>query len=169
MPGPEPAAIETSSAPAASVGTAPAPPPTNNAAPAAAPAESPKPPVVIPVQQEWKGAESGIQETRLVVIRNKEGWEKLWTEMQVHEPPPEIHFSRNIVVGVFAGASPAGSAVSMGKIEQMEDAVYAPYRIAPARVQDSGPTGQGPSHPYLLSLIPRVDKKIRLVPEEAPR
>jgi hypothetical protein len=157
--------IQASSAPASSA---------NPAAPAAKTVEpeakvEPKSSVAVQIIEEWKGTESNVQEPRVVVIRKKEAWEKLWTEAAIPGPLPEVDFGRHLVMGVFAGARPAGSSVGMGKIIETDNGVYAPYHFTIAAVQVSSPTAQVFTHPYMFSMIPRVDKKIRLSQEEAPR
>ena len=159
--------VPTSSAPVSAANPTVAPSVAPVAAPAVEAPKTPKPPVILPVQQEWKGAESGIKEARLVVIRDKDGWNQLWTEMQQKEPLPEINFDEHVVLGVFAGERPGVSAISFGRIREREEEVYAPYRIVPLDVQVSSTTASVPTHPFLLALIPHVDKKIRLTEREA--
>jgi len=174
MPEQETASVETSSAAATNPASAPVLPSAqanaplvSHATPPAAHPEPPKPPAVLSVQQEWQGADSGIPDTRVVVIRNQEAWAKLWTDMQDKDPLPEINFSQHVVIGVFAGEQPAGTSISFGKIRDREDDVYAPYRFIPPAAQVSTTTVPAPTHPYLLSLLPSVDKKIRLSQREA--
>jgi hypothetical protein len=167
MPESDSAAVETSSAPAPSVETPSAPPPPVKIAPPVVHAETPNPPAIIAIQQEWKGAESGIQESRVVVIRNRGAWDKLWTDMQSKDPLPEINFDDHVVIGVFSSERPIGSSIVFGKIRESDNEVIAPYRVVIPDTQVSSTTAPAPTHPYLLSLIPRVDKKIRLTEREA--
>jgi hypothetical protein len=127
----------------------------------------------IAVQQEWRGVESGIKEDRLVVIRNKDAWEGLWTEMQEPGAVPAVNFDDHIVLGIFAGPQPEGSIISMKKIRERKDEIEAPYRIIQADTPVAASTAAAaaaapvPTHPYLLVLIPQIDKKIRLTEKES--
>lgn len=131
--------------------------------------DAPPSPQPLQVQQEWKGADSGIKDSRLVVIRNGDAWTKLWTEMQQKEPLPPVRFSRHVVVCVFGGGRAAGATIRLGKMLEREDDVVIPYAISGAPVVISTAAArppEAPSHPYLLSVIPRVEKRIRLTQKE---
>jgi len=177
------ATIEVSIAPAPSSATvpipAPAPPPApvlpkpappSAVVPAPSPAHEP-----LQVKQAWKGAESGIKISRLVVIRNKEAWGNLWTEMQEKEPLPPVNFNRYVVACIFAGDRPSGASVQWGRIREDDEEVTISYSVSgpevavsTSAVSVSTAPAAAPSHPYLLSMIPRVDKKIRITQREAP-
>ena len=124
-----------------------------------------KSPIVLQPQQEWKGAECAIVDKRMVVIRNQKTWDKLWSEMAVGGALPPINFEEHVAVGVFAGESPAGATISLGQIRERQDEVVVPFRVTQPEVAVS--TSSAPSHPYLVSLLPLVDKKIRLTQKEA--
>jgi hypothetical protein len=165
--------------PAAATEPEPAPPPPVHK-PAAKPPVADdslgpaNPPVVLHVQEDWKGSDSAVTESRLMVIRTAEAWQKLWTEMALKDPLPEVDFTKQLVLAVFAGENPAGTSVLLGRIELSDEEVSAPYRIqvpsAPAAVSTSTDAAAAvplaPSHPYLLAAIQRVDKKIKLTQRE---
>jgi hypothetical protein len=134
------------------------------AAVAAKKPEPPKEPTLIAVQQQWQGPDSSVKESRVVVIRNKDDWDKLRADMQ--NTLPEIDFAQHVLIGVFAGERPPGSTVSFGTIRERADDVYAPYRINVAEVQSSTGTTVVPEHPYALSLLPKLEKRIRLTQKE---
>ena len=154
------------------------------AAPVAAPtppAPKPKPastepesaPLVMPTLANWKGDDSGVTDSRLVVVRDADTWQKLWTEMALKDPLPAVDFAKATVLGIFAGEEPVGSSIMLGRIEAYDTDVRAPYRItvpdAPEAVQGSSAAAPAPgpvSHPYLLATIQRVEKKIRLTQRE---
>jgi hypothetical protein len=141
----------------------------STAAEVPAPASSPLKTDPLDVKQEWRGADSGIKDSRLVVIRNGEAWAKLWAEMQQKDPLPPVRFGRRVVVCVFGGGRVAGAAIHLGKILEREEDVRIPYAIsgAPVAVSTTSVRSPGaPSHPYLLSVIPRIDKRIRLTQNE---
>jgi len=164
-----PAPVAASSAAVAIPATAPAAPLVVAPAPVTASPEPPKAPVFLQVQQEWKGSDSGIKEARLVVVRSKEKWDKLWAEMQQPEPGPPIDFSQHVAIGVFGGEQPSGSSIAFEKIREMDNEVSAPYRFVTSETRAStvAVSASFPAHPYLLSLLARVDKKIRLTQKEA--
>ncbi len=151
--------------------TVPASPPPPK--PVEDPPEPLKPPTVLHVFQDWKGPESAVTDSRLVVIRNPETWQKLWAEMALKDPLPEVDFGQKLVLGVFAG-KPAGTSIVLGRVEESDEDVSAPYRfMLPASlpvVQTSSDTVPAivpaATHPYLLAVIPRVGKKIRITQKE---
>jgi hypothetical protein len=121
-------------------------------------------PRVLEILREWKGADSGIKGGRLVVIRHRDNWAVLWHEMKMPEPLPPIDFEKHIVVGIFGGARGAGAAIAIGKAREDEDLYWMPYRVSGPEV--SAAAGVTPSHPYLLAMFARVEKKIRLTQRE---
>jgi hypothetical protein len=176
---PAPARIEVSSAPVSSSATVPVPSPAPlppKAAPPSAAVPAPSPAhELLQVKQMWKGADSGIKTSRLGVIRNREAWEKLWAEMQEKEPLPSVNFNRHVVICIFAGGRPSGASVQLGRIREDDEEVTVSYSVSgpevavsSAPVSVSTASAAAPSHPYLLSMLPRVDKKIRLTQREVP-
>ncbi len=163
-PIPEHAPAPTPAVPAPAAPTPPSPPKPPE------PPKPPKPPLVLHVFQDWKGPESGIQDARLVVIRDEDAWQKLWAEMQSKDPLPPVEFGNKIVIGVFAGLEPAGTSIRLGKIEEDENVMLAPYQLnLPAVPISSGTVVAAPvaqTHPYLLAVVPRVERKIRLIQKE---
>jgi len=171
-----------SSAPVAAAVPTGVPPTPEVAAP---PAPSPIP---LEVKQEWKGAESGIKTSRIVVIRNWKSWERLWAEMQGKEPLPSVNFDQYVVVCIFAGERTPNASVHVGRIREDRREVIVSYRVSGQAVTASTSTvaassfsvvavsssavaprsGVPSCHPYLLSVIPRVDKKMRITQREIP-
>lgn len=173
---------------------APVPAPVATPTPAAVPApvktevpvvlpkapEVPKVPLVLPVQQSWKGGDSAYHETKVLVARQAEGFQKLWTDMKMADPLPAIDFTEKAVIAIFAGPYPAGSAIEIGKIEETDGAMVAPYRVvvapavaAPTPIPGSTVTVAAPapaapaSYPYLLAVVPRTDRKIKITRRES--
>jgi hypothetical protein len=175
------APVEISSSPVLSSAAVSAPAPAPLPAKLEPPPPAPSAPLpaheALLVKQEWKGPESGIKTSRLVVIRRRGSWENLWTDMQKKEPLPTVNFDRHVIIGVFAGGRAPGVTVRLGRIRENDDEVIIPYSVSGPEVAVSSAavtvsTAAGPapslSHPYLLSMIPRVDKKIRVMQTEAP-
>jgi hypothetical protein len=86
--------------------------------------------------------------------------------MQQKDPLPKVSFRRHIVVGVFGGAQPAGSSVTLGPIRETNEDVAIYYRITHQAVAVSTTSAPAPAHPWLFSMMPRTDKKIRLTQKE---
>lgn len=130
----------------------------------------PKVPLILPVVHSWKGADSAIRENRVLVVRTQEGWQKLWAEMKVPDVIPTVDFTDKIVIAIYAGPVPSGSSIEIGKIEEVADAMLAPYRVnaAAAPVSVSTLSAAAPqTYPYWLAMVPRVDRKIKISRREA--
>ncbi len=68
------------------------------------------------------GATSGIEERRQVVVRSQAEWEALWREHAPGRPVPKVDFTRQMVLGVFAGTLPtAGYDVTITKVRTERD------------------------------------------------
>ncbi len=81
---------------------------------------------------------------------------------------PDVDFEEHVAVGVFVGEQSGDSAVGFRKPRDKDDELYIPYQISHPDVQiSSGAVTAAPSHPYVLSLLTRTDKKIRLTQREA--
>lgn len=80
-------------------------------APMVPPAPSVIPPIVPPPSppepQEWRGTDTTITHSGQVVIRNDHQWIQFWSEHRPHEAAPDIDFTNQMVIGVFAGPRPA--------------------------------------------------------------
>jgi hypothetical protein len=63
---------------------------------------------VPPVRTIVKGAMSGIDSPRQVVVRTPAEWAALWKEHSGRDAPPAVDFSREMVVGVFSGRRNTG-------------------------------------------------------------
>ncbi len=144
-------------------------------APADVPAQEPQMPepkelLQLPVLKSWKGPESAIIEPRVVVARRPEVFEKLWIEMQATEPRPQVDFGTSVVLAIFAGASPLGTTIELGRIEGTDE-IYAPYRIVRPPSLMPGTTSPAPtsgvSHPYFIAAVVKTDRKIKLSRREA--
>jgi hypothetical protein len=148
--------------------------------PEPAPAPVP-PPAPIEVKQDWKGTDSGIKTSRIVVIRSEGAWDQLWTDMQNKETQPTVNFGRSVVVCIFGGPRSPNSSIRLGQIHEGEKSVVIPYSISGSEVPETpatppesssttvaAPPAAAPSYPYLLSMIRRVEKRIRVTQREVP-
>jgi len=153
-------------------------------------------PVAFEVKQEWKGAESGIKTSRIAVIRSWKAWDRLWAEMQEKEPLPAVNFDQYVVVCVFGGGRTPNASVQLGRIHEHNGELIIPYSVSgsaaavsvspvvvstpavgassssivasSATVVPATSVMVAQSHPYLLSMIPRSDKKLRVTQREIP-
>ncbi len=53
-----------------------------------------------------RGALSAIEQPRQVVVRSQGEWDTLWKAHAPGRPEPKVDFTRQMVVGVFAGTRP---------------------------------------------------------------
>ena len=60
----------------------------------------------IPMKTIEKGAQSNVEDPRLVVVRSSNEWATLWRAHAPDRPPPSVDFSRDMIVGVFLGSRP---------------------------------------------------------------
>jgi hypothetical protein len=61
-----------------------------------------------PVTSVAQGANSGIDDTREVVVRSRTEWDALWKSHAGAQPAPSVDFSQELVAGVFLGTRPTG-------------------------------------------------------------
>src|SRR5438093_10996751 len=62
---------------------------------------------LLPFVSIGQGTASGIIDRREVVVQSEQQWQKLWNEhAPTGAPPPPIDFTKELVVGVFAGQRP---------------------------------------------------------------
>lgn len=101
--------------------------------------------------------DTSISDRRLVVARDYRTWDQLWREhTRNYSPPPAmpvVDFSRQMVVGIFAGADMRGCpSVSIYSIKQIShpDRIEVAYRFSPSPAVC--PAIIRP--PYALAVIP---------------
>ena len=88
--------------------------------------------------------------------------------MQQKEPLPPVNFNRHVVACLFAGERPIGASVQLGRIRENDEEVTVSYSVSGPEAAVSTAPAEAPSHPYLLALFPRVEKKIRITQREVP-
>jgi hypothetical protein len=106
-----------------------------------------------------KGPASAIDEPRQVTVRSAAQWAALWKENGAGAPLPPVDFSREMVVGVFAGSRPtAGYSVEIVRAVGNGGALVVQYvETAPSR---DTVTAQILSAPYHLAAMPKHDGEI---------
>jgi hypothetical protein len=106
-----------------------------------------------------KGAMSGVEARREVVIRSAAEWAALWKEHGVRDPLPAVDFSREMVVGVFLGVRNTTGygveivrAVGNGSVMTVQYVEASPGRDAI--------TAQVLTAPYHLAAMPKHDGEV---------
>lgn len=114
----------------------------------------------MPVTTVERGAASGVDEARQVVVRSAEEWQRLWTEHRPAAPLPVIDFARSTVIAVFLGTRPtAGFDVEVLAARNEGDRLTVEYRErhpAPGAM-----TAQVLTAPYHIVRVPRHDGEVR--------
>jgi hypothetical protein len=110
--------------------------------------------VVPPVRSLDKGSASDVSAARQVTVRDRDAWTSLWRAHRTTRSPPDVDFSREMVVGVFLGSRPtAGFAVEIVAYREAGDGVVVQYReTTPA---PDAITAQVIVSPYHLVAIPK--------------
>lgn len=100
-----------------------------------------------------QGSRSGIQDARTVVVRSAGEWQTLWKAHDT-EPPPNIDFSRDIVLGVFLGTRPtAGFSVQITAVTAK--GTTAVVEFVESRPRRGVMTAQVLTSPFHLVTVPR--------------
>ena len=114
----------------------------------------------VPVRSIEKGTQTFIDVSRQVTAHTAEEWSALWRQHAPNRPMPTVDFSREMVVGIFAGSrSTAGYAIEIVSAEVREGALVVRYReTAPGR---AAVTAQVITTPYHLVAVPKRDGPVR--------
>jgi hypothetical protein len=101
-----------------------------------------------------QGTQSGIDEPRTVVVQSADEWARLWRAHAADKPAPVVDFTKEMVVGVFAGSRPtAGYSVQIVGTREEADGLVVEYRVG---VPDRDMmTAQVITSPYHLVAIPK--------------
>lgn len=120
----------------------------------------------LPILAEWKGAHSGIKQSRQQVITDAKEWERLWREVHSKVMPmpvvPKVDFGKNMVLAVFMGQKPtSGYAIRIVEVVKRNGEVI-------ASVKETAPPKdaivlQVLTQPFHIVLIPKVDGVVRFV------
>jgi hypothetical protein len=105
------------------------------------------------------GALSHVDEARSVVARNQDEWAAAWRAHAPARPLPAIDWSKEIVVGVFAGSRRTGGyRVEIIGYRAEDGRTIVGYReTAPAR---GALTAQVITSPYAIAAIPRQSGEV---------
>lgn len=134
----------------------PAAPPAPAAGPVTrAPAVMIPPPAPIPpAPLEWQGNDTAITHPGEVVVRDDRRWIQFWAEHHPHEAAPDVDFSQDMVIGVFAGPRPADQfAIRIVDVRTLPGSLRVDYR---EQLPPPGTFAVGVTvYPYHLKAIPR--------------
>jgi hypothetical protein len=120
----------------------------------------PAPPVVA---SEWSGTDTAVTHAGQIVIHNDHQWIKFWAEHHPDEAAPDVDFSQNMVVGVFAGDRPADKfAIRIVAVRTESNALIVNFR---EQIPPPGTFEIGVSvYPYDLKVIPKSDLPVKFRP-----
>jgi hypothetical protein len=95
-----------------------------------------------------------------VTARTAGEWDAVWKRHAPGRPQPQVDFSREMVVGVFAGSrNSAGYSVDIVSAQDQQGTLVVRYReVVPAR---GAVTAQIITSPYQLVAVPRHDGTVR--------
>jgi hypothetical protein len=113
------------------------------------------PPPEPPPPQEWQGNDTSVTHVGQVVIRSDRQWIQFWSEHHPHEAAPDVDFTQNMVLGVFAGPRPAEQfTIRIVSVRTLPDSWIVDYR------ETLPPTGtfavNVTVYPYHLKIVPRT-------------
>jgi hypothetical protein len=75
-----------------------------------------------------KGDMSGQQDAKQVVVRTDAEWGALWKDHSPRDTPPQVDFSKTMVVGVFLGTRPsAGYQVEIVSVRPQDKELIVEY------------------------------------------
>jgi hypothetical protein len=116
---------------------------------------------LVPFVSIGEGTASGIADPREVVVRSEQEWKTLWRQHAPSVPlPPPVDFTKEIVVGVFAGQRPtAGYRVEIFRVERESRGLSVVYRVeGPAK---DAMLAQMLTQPFKLVRLPGLGLPVR--------
>jgi hypothetical protein len=118
----------------------------------------PTPPPAAPL--EWEGNDTSITHPGEVVVRSDHQWIEFWAEHHPHEPAPDVDFTQNMVIGVFAGPRPADQfIIRMVDIRTLPDRLTVDYQ---EKLPPPGTFAVDVTvYPYQLKVIPRTTLPVK--------
>lgn len=106
------------------------------------------------------GEESGINSREALVITDQEQWEALWERHVSYDrnppPLPQVDFSEEMVIAIFAGTKSEGYMVQITGIEQREEELAVHYFLSgPSCTKCALPTGM--TQPFHMVKLERLN------------
>jgi hypothetical protein len=113
-----------------------------------------------PVTNVAQGLNSGIDDTRAVVVRSQAEWDALWKSHAGVQPAPSVDFARELVAAVFLGTRPtAGFTAEITGYRRDGSALIVEYvERGPAA---DGLVAQVLTSPFHIVKLPRFDGPVR--------
>lgn len=113
------------------------------------------------------GSQSGIRTRSNVVARTQAQWRTLWQQhtggSKPRPPLPPIDFSQEMVIGVFAGASPARTRITIETVTALRNQLSVTARAAYDPTSREFNLAGGPDSPYHIVRVPRSSLKVVFV------
>ena len=104
--------------------------------------------------------QSGVEETRQVVVRTAQEWKALWKAHAPDRPMPAVDFTKSMVLGVFLGSrNTAGYRVTITGIEHSGVTIGVTYREERPGARDV--LAQVITFPHHLVRVERIDGEVK--------
>jgi hypothetical protein len=128
-------------------------------------------PPLPPPPQEWQGNDTSVTHAGQIVIHNDRQWIHFWSEHHPHEAAPEVDFTRDMVIGVFAGPRPAEQfTIRIVNVHAQPGSWAVDYR---ERLPPPGTFAVNVTvYPYNIKVVPRTNLPVKfnlLEPENVVR
>jgi len=106
------------------------------------------------------GSDSRMTSHRELVVRTAGWWQFIWHEHSGSFEPPDIDFSRQMVLAVFGGLSPAGTTIEIMSVVEGHGGTTVRYRevVPTTRIAD-GPR----SSPFHIVAVPASRETVTFV------
>jgi hypothetical protein len=107
-----------------------------------------------------RGAQSGIEEARQVVVRTAAEWNALWKQHAPQRPVPAVDFGREVVAAVFLGSRPSGGfAVQIVGTAPQAGTLVVQYRET--KPGADAIAAQVITSPFQLVALPKADGDVK--------
>jgi hypothetical protein len=120
----------------------------------------PVPVAAPPEAREWQGTDTSVTHNGQIVIHNDRQWIHFWSEHHPHEAAPDVDFTHDMVIGVFAGSRPAEPfSIRILEVRTLPGTLVADYR---ERLPPPGTFAVNVTvYPYDIKVIPRSDLPVK--------
>jgi hypothetical protein len=108
----------------------------------------------VPMRTLDKGFESQIEQALQTTVRTADEWSKLWARHAGQRPRPEVDFSREMVIAVFAGSrATAGFGIEIVSVQEESGGLVVRFREK--RPRRGAVTAQVITSPFEIIAVPR--------------
>jgi hypothetical protein len=106
-----------------------------------------------------RGQASSISDQRQLVIRDEQGFQDIWQQIDDVSGLPEIDFENNMVIAVFMGERPTGGyGIEIESIDEYPDRIT--VNIAETEPGPDELTTQALTYPYHIVTTENTDKEV---------